>query len=247
MLNRVVLTGRLTRDAELRYTQGGTSVASFTLAVDRQFRNAQGERDADFINCVIWRKPAENFANFTHKGTLVGIDGSLRTRSYENNQGQRVYVTEVQVDNFALLEPRRNGGQPYSGGRSQSNFGNGQGNWNNNQSQYNGGGYQQGFDNGRASQPMGNSSFGNQGGFNNPFENAPMPGQETPVHNDFPFGNEDSQPAAPSNNDAATFDLNDSVLPTNGQPAADSTNASAAPKSNDTKSADSTAEDDLPF
>ena len=151
MLNRVVLTGRLTRDAELRYTQGGTSVASFTLAVDRQFRNAQGERDADFINCVIWRKPAENFANFTHKGALVGIDGSLRTRSYENNQGQRVYVTEVQVDNFALLEPRRNGGQPYSGGRSQSNFGNGQGNWNNNQSQYNGGGYQQGFDNGRAS------------------------------------------------------------------------------------------------
>ena len=99
MLNRVVLTGRLTRDAELRYTQGGTSVASFTLAVDRQFRNAQGERDADFINCVIWRKPAENFANFTHKGALVGIDGSLRTRSYENNQGQRVYVTEVQVDN----------------------------------------------------------------------------------------------------------------------------------------------------
>ncbi|MCQ5204159.1 single-stranded DNA-binding protein, partial [Mordavella massiliensis] len=95
MLNRVVLTGRLTRDAELRYTQGGTSVASFTLAVDRQFRNAQGERDADFINCVIWRKPAENFANFTHKGALVGIDGSLRTRSYENNQGQRVYVTEV--------------------------------------------------------------------------------------------------------------------------------------------------------
>ncbi|MCQ4965529.1 single-stranded DNA-binding protein, partial [Bifidobacterium pseudocatenulatum] len=82
--------------------------ASFTLAVDRQFRNAQGERDADFINCVIWRKPAENFANFTHKGALVGIDGSLRTRSYENNQGQRVYVTEVQVDNFALLEPRRN-------------------------------------------------------------------------------------------------------------------------------------------
>ena len=156
-------------------------------------------------------------------------------------------LLRVQVDNFALLEPRRNGGQPYSGGRSQSNFGNGQGNWNNNQSQYNSGGYQQGFDNGRASQPMGNSSFGNQGGFNNPFENAPMPGQEAPVHNDFPFGNEDSQPAAPSNNDAATFDLNDSVLPTNGQPAADSTNASAAPKSNDTKSADSTAEDDLPF
>lgn len=246
MLNRVVLTGRLTRDAELRYTQGGTSVASFTLAVDRQFRNAQGERDADFINCVIWRKPAENFANFTHKGALVGIDGSLRTRSYENNQGQRVYVTEVQVDNFALLEPRRSGNQPYNGGgRSQSGFGGNQGGWNNGQSQYNGG-YQQGYDNGRASQPMGNSSFGNQGGFNNPFENAPMPGQETPVHNDFPFGNEDSQPAASSNNDG-TFDLNDSVLPTNGQPAANSSDAASAPKSNDAKSADGTAEDDLPF
>lgn len=247
MLNRVVLTGRLTRDAELRYTQGGTSVASFTLAVDRQFRNAQGERDADFINCVIWRKPAENFANFTHKGALVGIDGSLRTRSYENNQGQRVYVTEVQVDNFALLEPRRNGNQPYNGGgRSQSGFGGNQGGWNNGQSQYNGGGYQQGYDNGRASQPMGNQSFGNQGGFSNPFENAPMPGQEAPVHNDFPFGNEDSQPAASSNNDS-TFDLNDSVLPTNGQPAANSSDAAPAPKSNDAKSADGTAEDDLPF
>ena len=79
MLNRVVLTGRLTRDAELRYTQGGTSVASFTLAVDRQFRNAQGERDADFINCVIWRKPAENFANFTHKGAFT--DTQLRKQS----------------------------------------------------------------------------------------------------------------------------------------------------------------------
>ena len=246
MLNRVVLTGRLTRDAELRYTQGGTSVASFTLAVDRQFRNAQGERDADFINCVIWRKPAENFANFTHKGALVGIDGSLRTRSYENNQGQRVYVTEVQVDNFALLEPRRSGNQPYNGGgRSQSGFGGNQGGWNNGQSQYNGG-YQQGYDNGRASQPMGNQSFGNQGGFSNTFENAPMPGQEAPVHNDFPFGNEDSQPAASSNDDG-TFDLNDSVLPTNGQPAANSSDAAPAPKSNDAKSADGTAEDDLPF
>ena len=246
MLNRVVLTGRLTRDAELRYTQGGTSVASFTLAVDRQFRNAQGERDADFINCVIWRKPAENFANFTHKGALVGIDGSLRTRSYENNQGQRVYVTEVQVDNFALLEPRRSGNQPYNGGgRSQSGFGGNQGGWNNGQSQYNGG-YQQGYDNGRASQPMGNQSFGSQGGFSNPFENAPMPGQEAPVHNDFPFGNEDSQPAASSNDDG-TFDLHDSVLPTNGQPAANSSDAAPAPKSNDAKSADGTAKDDLPF
>ena len=106
MLNRVVLTGRLTKDPELRYTNSGTAVATFTLAVDRQFKNQNNEREADFIQCVVWRKSAENFANFTHKGSLVGVDGRVSTRNYENNQGQRVYVTEVTVDNFALLESR---------------------------------------------------------------------------------------------------------------------------------------------
>ena len=106
MINRVVLVGRLTRDPELRYTQGGTAVASFTLAVNRQFTNAEGEREADFIQCVIWRKAAENFVNFTNKGSLVGIDGHLQTRNYENKQGQRVYVTEVVVENFSLLESK---------------------------------------------------------------------------------------------------------------------------------------------
>ena len=106
MLNRVVLTGRLTKDPELRYTNSGTAVATFTLAVDRQFKNQNNEREADFIQCVVWRKNAENFANFTHKGSLVGVDGRVSTRNYENNQGQRVYVTEVTVDNFALLESR---------------------------------------------------------------------------------------------------------------------------------------------
>ncbi|KRM19537.1 single-stranded dna-binding protein [Ligilactobacillus hayakitensis DSM 18933 = JCM 14209] len=106
MINRTVLVGRLTRDPELRYTQSGAAVVSFTVAVNRQFTNQQGEREADFINCVMWRKPAENFANFTHKGSMVGIDGRLQTRSYENQQGQRVYVTEVVADNFSLLESR---------------------------------------------------------------------------------------------------------------------------------------------
>lgn len=106
MLNRVVLTGRLTKDPELRYTNSGTAVATFTLAVDRQFKNQNNEREADFIQCVVWRKNAENFANFTHKGSLVGVDGRVSTRNYENNQGQRVYVTEVTVDNFVLLESR---------------------------------------------------------------------------------------------------------------------------------------------
>lgn len=111
MINRTTLTGRLTKDAEIRYSQSGTAVANFTLAVDRAFTNQQGEREADFINCVIWRKSAENFANFTHKSSLVGIDGRIQTRNYENQQGQRVYVTEVVVENFALLESRKDNQQ----------------------------------------------------------------------------------------------------------------------------------------
>lgn len=106
MINRVILIGRLTKDPELKYTSSGAAVGSFNLAVNRQFTNANGDREADFINCVIWRKQAENFANFTHKGSLVGIDGRLQTRNYENKQGQRIYVTEVVVDNFSLLEKR---------------------------------------------------------------------------------------------------------------------------------------------
>lgn len=106
MINRTVLVGRLTKDVELKYTQSGQAIASFTLAVNRQFTNTQGEREADFIQCVIWRKAAENFKNFTHKGSLVGVDGRIQTRSYDNQQGQRVYVTEVVVDNFSLLESK---------------------------------------------------------------------------------------------------------------------------------------------
>lgn len=111
MLNRAILTGRLTRDPELRYTTSGTAVVQATIAVDRQFKNQQGEHEADFINLVIWRKTAENFANFTHKGSLVGIDGRIQTRTYENKQGQRVYATEINVDSFSLLEPRQDNNQ----------------------------------------------------------------------------------------------------------------------------------------
>ena len=105
MINRAVLTGRLTKDAELKVTQSGLSVATFTLAVNRQYSKAKG--DADFINCVIWRKAAENFCNFTSKGSLVGIDGRIQTRSYENKSGQKVYVTEIVVDSFSLLESKK--------------------------------------------------------------------------------------------------------------------------------------------
>ena len=106
MINNVVLTGRLTKEIDLRYTQTGTAVGSFNLAVDRQFKKQDGERETDFVSCIIWRKAAENLANFTRKGSLVGIQGRIQTRNYENQQGQRVYVTEVVVENFTLLESR---------------------------------------------------------------------------------------------------------------------------------------------
>lgn len=106
MINNVVLVGRLTKDLDLRYTASGTGVATFTLAVNRNFTNQDGNREADFINCVIWRKSAETLANYARKGTLLGVTGRIQTRNYENQQGQRVYVTEVVADNFQLMESR---------------------------------------------------------------------------------------------------------------------------------------------
>ncbi|MEX5397193.1 single-stranded DNA-binding protein [Streptococcus sp. ZJ93] len=106
MINNVVLVGRMTRDAELSYTQSNQAVATFTLAVNRNFKNQNGEREADFVNCVIWRQQAENLANWVKKGNLVGITGRIQTRNYENQQGQRVYVTEVIADSFQLLESK---------------------------------------------------------------------------------------------------------------------------------------------
>ncbi|HEL1972281.1 single-stranded DNA-binding protein [Streptococcus suis] len=109
MINNVVLVGRLTRDVELRYTPSNQAVATFTLAVNRNFKNqSTGEREADFINCVLWRQQAENLANWTKKGHLIAITGRIQTRSYDNQQGQRVYVTEVVAESFQLLEKRDN-------------------------------------------------------------------------------------------------------------------------------------------
>ena len=106
MINNVTLVGRLTKDVELKYTPSNVANVSFTLAVNRTFKNANGEREADFINCVIWRQAAENFANWAKKGALIGITGRIQTRNYENQQGQRVYVTEVIAENFQMLESR---------------------------------------------------------------------------------------------------------------------------------------------
>lgn len=109
MINNVVLIGRLTRDPELRYTPSNVTTASFTLAVNRNFKNADGQREADFINCVMWRQSAENLANWCRKGQQIGITGRIQTRNYENQQGQRVYVTEVVAESFQVLEKRDNG------------------------------------------------------------------------------------------------------------------------------------------
>ena len=111
MINNVVLVGRLTKDAELRYTQSNVAVATFTLAVNRAFKSENGEREADFINCVMWRKQAENLANWAKKGALIGITGRIQTRTYDNQQGQRVYVTEVVAENFQLMEFKKDGSQ----------------------------------------------------------------------------------------------------------------------------------------
>ena len=105
-MNHVSLIGRLTKEPEIKYTTSGAAVASGTIAVNRDFTNSDGERESDFINFVIWRKAAENFVNMTAKGSKIGLDGSWQTRSYENQQGQRVYVSELVVSNFTLLETK---------------------------------------------------------------------------------------------------------------------------------------------
>ena len=104
MINNVVLVGRLTRDPELRYTQSNTAVAKFNMAVNRNFKAQNGEYEADFINCVMWRQSAENLSNWAKKGMLLAIVGRIQTRNYEGNDGKRVYITEVVAESFRLLE-----------------------------------------------------------------------------------------------------------------------------------------------
>ncbi|QIL45988.1 single-stranded DNA-binding protein [Vagococcus coleopterorum] len=124
MINNVVLVGRLTKDPDLRYTPSGAAVARFSLAVNRSFKNQNGDYDADFINCVIWRQSAEALANFTRKGSLIGVTGRIQTGSYEKD-GQRVYTTEVVAENFQMLESKnanqqRTQGTPSDTGSNQT-------------------------------------------------------------------------------------------------------------------------------
>lgn len=102
-MNKVILIGRLTKDLELKKTTSGKSFVNFSVAVDRPFNNAQGQREADFINCIAWNKTAENMSSFVGKGSLIAVDGRIQTRNYENNEGKRVYVTEVVAEFVQFL------------------------------------------------------------------------------------------------------------------------------------------------
>ena len=121
-INCFIGVGRLTRDPELRRTAQGDAVASFTLAVNRNYTTRDGQQQADFINCIVWKKQAENVERYCSKGSLVGVEGRIQTRSYENNQGQRIYVTEIVCDSVQFLETKKaeNNNQGYD--NVQHNF-----------------------------------------------------------------------------------------------------------------------------
>ena len=144
--NFAIVTGRLVRDVELRWHQGpngNRAFASFSIACNRNYKNQNGERDADFIECSISGRQAENLANWTRKGSRVTVVGSIKTRNYENQQGQRVYVTEIDVRDVEYLDPNPNSQQQgqdqggYNGGYQQQ-----QGGYNNGYQQQQ---YQQGY------------------------------------------------------------------------------------------------------
>lgn len=107
MINQVTLVGRLTKDPDLRITPEGTPVCNLTLAINRQFKNQNGEYDTDFVHCTIWRKTAENTANYCRKGSIIGITGKIHTRNYQNQEGKRVYVTEVVAESVQFLSRRQ--------------------------------------------------------------------------------------------------------------------------------------------
>lgn len=123
-MNKAILVGRLTKDPELKTTGSGVSVCSFTIAVNRRFKNAEGNYDADFINCVAWRQQAEFLSRFFSKGRMVGICGSIQTRNYERD-GQRVYVTEVVADEISFVDSKSqtDGGAPVANAAPAGNTG----------------------------------------------------------------------------------------------------------------------------
>ena len=112
LFNHVILVGRMTKSPELRYTAEGVAVCNFTLAMNRPFRQSHGEYEADFIQCNIWRKPAENTATYCQKGSLVAVTGRIQSRHYENQEGIRIYVTEVVVDRIRFLDKKIQSSSP---------------------------------------------------------------------------------------------------------------------------------------
>lgn len=120
-MNKVVLIGRLTRDPELRYTGSNTPVATFSLAVNRTFTNQNGEREADFINIVVWRKQAENVKNFLTQGSQVAVEGRIQTRTYDDQNGQKRYITEVVADNVEFLGSKNSSNNTNNTGSSKTN------------------------------------------------------------------------------------------------------------------------------
>lgn len=120
-MNKAFLIGRLTRDPELRQTGSNIPVANFSIAVNRTFTNASGEREADFINVIVWRKAAENVKNYLNKGSLVGIDGRIQTRTYQTNNGETRYVTEVVAERVQFLESKAQSQNRGQGSNSYNN------------------------------------------------------------------------------------------------------------------------------
>ena len=123
-MNKVILIGRLTRDPELRYTSSNVATCTFSLAVDRPFTNQSGEREADFINIVVWRKQAENCKNYLTKGSQVAIEGRIQTRNYDDKDGKKVYVTEVVADNVQFLGAKGTGNSQSSDSTTPYDFSN---------------------------------------------------------------------------------------------------------------------------
>lgn len=107
MINKVILVGRLVRNPELKYLEDGKAVATVTLAVDRNFKNQQGDYETDFLSCTLWQKNAENTANYCQKGSVIGVTGRIQTRSYENQEGAKVYVTEVVAEGVKFLSTKK--------------------------------------------------------------------------------------------------------------------------------------------
>ena len=110
-MNKVILIGRLTRDPELRMTQSGIASCNFSIAVQRPFTNQEGQRDADFVNCVVWRKQAENLTKYCSKGTQIALEGRIQTRNYDAEDGSKRWVTEVVADNITFLGSRNSNGE----------------------------------------------------------------------------------------------------------------------------------------